>query len=130
MSLVDDHAPEPELTSSEAEELAALRAEMAELRSLLAQKADNVQAQQAALPPGSPVGPAGLPAGLYPEREDYNEPRAFPKGTDVTEVLEHDRLVAEERALARISAGLPPVEPPLPKGAVTATADEFFASER
>lgn len=123
----DDHAPQQSLSPEEASELKAMRDEIASLREALAQKADSVQAQQAALPADMPLGPSGLPAGMYPERDEYPEARTFPRGTDVSEVLEHDRLVAEKRALARISAGLPAVDPPLPKGAVTATADEFFA---
>lgn len=112
--------PEPEYaTKADLDELKGL------LKDLLVQKSVQV-AVQAEAP--AQVGPAGLPVGLYPPRDEPTAERpVFPRGTTVDEVLDFERTVAEERAQARLAAGLPPRPEPLPEGAVSASPEEFAA---
>jgi hypothetical protein len=111
-------------------ELEALREQNRLLTELLAEKGKAVSEQrQAAVDSQAPnVGPSGLPAGLYPERStETTQARNLPRGLLAHEVIEMDRIAAEEQALDRIAAGLPPVPPPLPEGTVTASREEFEA---
>lgn len=122
--------PDPALTAEQEQEEARIEAEV-EARFQARLEAERAQAEAArveALKRAGAVAPVAnseaLPA-WYPAPAPIEEDlqrRVFPRGTNVAEVLEFDRLEAARRL---DEAGLDRAPAPLPQGSVTASAEEF-----